>query len=134
VLIFPEHEEAVSSSDMLKRYVQAWWTGIRAFSLTASLIPVLFGALYAWWQGGALNVEVLVATLIGGLAIQAGCNLLNDYGDYKNGIDNAKPQLRPPVHRWQPGDPTGVDGAGRRPGLGAWTAWDCWPSRPLSAG
>ena len=65
-----------------------WYRAIRPFSFTASVIPVLVGAACALVAGGASPLAFLVC-LGGGVALQAGTNLVNDYYDHRLGADHS---------------------------------------------
>jgi 1,4-dihydroxy-2-naphthoate octaprenyltransferase len=58
----------------------------RPFSLTASIIPVLFGTILAS-QWTDINYYVFLLTLLGAVSLQCGTNLVNDYFDHKKGAD-----------------------------------------------
>ncbi|EIT85273.1 1,4-dihydroxy-2-naphthoate octaprenyltransferase [Fictibacillus macauensis ZFHKF-1] len=58
----------------------------RPFSLTASIIPILFGTILAI-EKTSLSWGMFVATLVGALCMQCGTNLVNDYFDYVKGAD-----------------------------------------------
>lgn len=89
VLTFPQNEAVVSDWSVVRRQFWAWVASIRVFSLTAALVPVVFATAYAWYATGRFSLPVFIACLVGGLSLQAGSNILNDYGDYKSGTDNA---------------------------------------------
>ncbi|WNB93334.1 1,4-dihydroxy-2-naphthoate octaprenyltransferase [Bacillus sp. NEB1478] len=60
----------------------------RPISLTASVIPVLFGTILALqWTG--INWITFLLTLAGALFLQCGTNLINDYFDHVKGADTA---------------------------------------------
>jgi 1,4-dihydroxy-2-naphthoate polyprenyltransferase len=67
--------------------VSLWVQAVRAFSFTASVIPVLLGGLFALGSEGARDWYLLPLAVLGGLLLHAGTNLINDYYDYKNGVD-----------------------------------------------
>ncbi len=67
-------------------HLKIWWEAVRAFSFTASVIPVLLGTALAY-QDGFFNFQMFVLALVGAVLIQAGTNLTNDYYDYKSGVD-----------------------------------------------
>ncbi len=69
--------------------VSLWVQAVRAFSFTASVIPVLLGGLFALaLPGQGANAWYLLPlAALGGLLLHAGTNLINDYYDYKNGVD-----------------------------------------------
>src|SRR5487761_792904 len=72
--------------------LRPWLRAIRPPSLTASLVPVLIGTLMSARE--RFSPLIFVAALAGSAAIQVGTNLINDYYDYRQGIDAAR-ELRP---------------------------------------
>ena len=73
----------------MRRRMRMWWGAIRPWSYTAAIIPVTLGASIAAYDS-VLNPWLLVLTLIGSIAIQAGTNLVNDYYDYVKGADDPR--------------------------------------------
>jgi 1,4-dihydroxy-2-naphthoate octaprenyltransferase len=70
--------------------VRIWWRAARPFSFTATIIPVTLGAVLAPpTEGTIVRVLLYTATLAGALAVHAGTNMVNDYYDHINGIDDA---------------------------------------------
>jgi 1,4-dihydroxy-2-naphthoate octaprenyltransferase len=67
--------------------VSLWVQAVRAFSFTASVIPVLLGGLFALGTPDSRAWYLLPVAALGGLLLHAGTNLINDYYDYKNGVD-----------------------------------------------
>lgn len=67
--------------------VSLWVQAVRAFSFTASVIPVLLGGLFALGAQGSKAWYLLPLAVLGGLLLHAGTNLINDYYDFKNGVD-----------------------------------------------
>jgi 1,4-dihydroxy-2-naphthoate octaprenyltransferase len=65
-----------------------WYRATRPFSFTASIIPILVGGACALLVGGFSPVAFLLC-LAGGIALQAGTNLTNDYYDYRLGADHS---------------------------------------------
>ena len=63
-----------------------WFRAVRAFSFTASLTPVMLGAVLAL---GAHEVrwELIPLVALGCVLIHAGTNLLSDAADYSRGVD-----------------------------------------------
>lgn len=53
------------------------------------LTPVCFmvGVATAYFQSGAINTSYLIIAFLGGLASHVAVNVLNDYIDYKSGLD-----------------------------------------------
>lgn len=70
-----------------------WGVAVRAYSFPASIVPVLLGSAFAWFEltraGGPVFFSwgILVLTLLAGMLYHVGCNLLNDYYDYLKGVD-----------------------------------------------
>lgn len=67
--------------------VSLWVQAVRAFSFTASVIPVLVGGLFALGAPGAKAWYLLPLAVLGALLLHAGTNLINDYYDFENGVD-----------------------------------------------
>jgi len=69
--------------------ISVWLRIIRIRFLLASVIAVSLGLAINWWQTG--NIEIFDAILImcGVLSLHASVDLLNDYWDFKRGIDTA---------------------------------------------
>src|SRR3990172_447825 len=68
----------------LLRYLPIWWGAFRPYSLTAGLIPVCLGTALA--ARGEFHPLLFILALVGGLAIQIGTNLVNEYYDYVQGV------------------------------------------------
>ncbi|MEW6662369.1 MAG: 1,4-dihydroxy-2-naphthoate octaprenyltransferase [Bacillota bacterium] len=66
--------------------IKTWIISLRPWSFTAAVIPVSLGAFIALTQG-FFSFPLFFLTLLGGIAIQAGTNLINTYGDYVSGVD-----------------------------------------------
>ncbi len=64
-----------------------WLQACRLFSYTASMVPVLLGAAMAYSAGGEFRWGLLPIVILCSLLFHAGTNLLNDYADYKKGVD-----------------------------------------------
>jgi 1,4-dihydroxy-2-naphthoate octaprenyltransferase len=69
--------------------VRVWWRATRPFSFTATIIPVTLGAVLAptttnWFA----RLALFAITLIGSLSVHAGANMINDYYDHQNGLDD----------------------------------------------
>jgi 1,4-dihydroxy-2-naphthoate polyprenyltransferase len=71
----------------LKRKIQIWVEAVRAPFFTAVLVPVLLASIIAWEQGYPIQVEYFFLTLIAGILLHAGTNVINDYADHKSGCD-----------------------------------------------
>jgi NitT/TauT family transport system permease protein len=70
--------------------VRVWWCATRPFSFTATIIPVALGAILApataSWPA---RLGLFALTLVGYLGVHAGANMINDYYDHRNGLDDA---------------------------------------------
>ncbi|MFN3386521.1 MAG: 1,4-dihydroxy-2-naphthoate octaprenyltransferase [Candidatus Thermochlorobacter sp.] len=73
---------------------QTWWIALRPYSFTASVIPAIMGGVIALWMRSHGLVEFdfsivnFILCIIGCVAIHSVTNLVNDYFDYKTGLDN----------------------------------------------
>jgi len=65
----------------------AWLRVIRVRFLLASVIAVSVGLAITWWHTGNVSVFDAILTMAGVLALHASVDLLNDYWDFKRGID-----------------------------------------------
>ena len=66
-----------------------WFRVIRVRFLLASVIAVSVGLAINWRQNHIIDPLDAVLTLAGVMALHASVDLLNDYWDYKRGIDTA---------------------------------------------
>ncbi len=87
---FPENRLQYSAWDDVKSRVRAWKEAIRPLSLTASLIPLLLGAAVAFTVTHTINWLLFFLTLLGGLLIQAGTNMINDWKDADRDNENVE--------------------------------------------
>ncbi|MDP6457783.1 MAG: 1,4-dihydroxy-2-naphthoate octaprenyltransferase [Candidatus Bathyarchaeota archaeon] len=88
VLEFSENVVESNECSQLRSKLRHWTTALRFLSLVSVIVPIILGASIAWMRNGAFNLTYFILTLIGGLAVQAGSNVINDYYDYKSGNDN----------------------------------------------
>lgn len=68
------------------RTARTWIQAVRAFSFTASVVPVLLGTVLGAFAGGFHPLLGFLA-LVGAMAIHASANLIADYFDFRNGVD-----------------------------------------------
>jgi len=68
------------------RTAKTWLQAVRAFSFTASVVPVLLGTVLGAFAGGFHPLLGVIA-LVGAMAIHASANLFADYFDFRNGVD-----------------------------------------------
>ncbi len=87
---FPENREKFSSLDDVKAKARAWKEAVRPLSLTASLIPLLLGGAVAFFVLGSLNWQLFLLTLLGGVMVQAGTNMINDWKDADRDNENVE--------------------------------------------
>lgn len=73
-----------------------WLLALRPFSFTASIVPALFGTLLALTLRGRygvpafhFNVVTFALTLLGCVSVHAASNLVNDFFDYRSGVDKS---------------------------------------------
>lgn len=69
-----------------RRQVRIWWGAARPWSYPAAIVPIGLGTVIAA-ADGYFNFWLFALTLVGGVAMQAGANLVNDYFDYVQGAD-----------------------------------------------
>ena len=64
-----------------------WWRLLRPHALTASLVPVLLGTVYAYTEMQQIHWSLFLAMLIASFLIQTATNLFNEYYDFVRGLD-----------------------------------------------
>ncbi len=67
--------------------ISAWIRVIRVRFLLSSVIAVFTGLAISWYSNSSFDLFYAVITLGGVLALHASVDLLNDYWDFKRGID-----------------------------------------------
>ncbi|HSG73888.1 MAG TPA: prenyltransferase [Nitrosopumilaceae archaeon] len=67
--------------------ISTWLRVIRIRFLLASVIAVSVGLAINWWQNSSIDVFHAALTMGGVMALHASVDLLNDYWDFKRGID-----------------------------------------------
>ncbi|MCR4404383.1 MAG: prenyltransferase [Candidatus Acetothermia bacterium] len=70
---------------MLK--LKTWARAVRAPFLLLSLVLVPVGVAAAWWEAGVFSLARSLWTLAGLVLAHISVNLLNEYSDYRTGID-----------------------------------------------
>ena len=70
----------------MKQKFKIWLRAARPFSLTASIIPVTVGAIFATKESKFQLVYYLIS-LLASVLLQASANMLNDYDDFINEVD-----------------------------------------------
>ena len=71
----------------LSKMISVWLRVIRVRFLLASIIAVSVGLALHWSQNGSIDYLDLILTFAGVMALHASVDLLNDYWDFKRGID-----------------------------------------------
>ncbi|MEI8012737.1 MAG: 1,4-dihydroxy-2-naphthoate octaprenyltransferase [Candidatus Omnitrophota bacterium] len=64
-----------------------WFQAVRAPFFTAAVIPVFLVFVYALWVKLPVTWFILPLAVMGMIFLHAGTNCINDYYDFKNGID-----------------------------------------------
>ena len=67
--------------------LSVWLRAIRIKFLLASVIAVSLGLSLAWYAGSSIDVFHALLTFAGVISLHASVDLLNDYWDFKRGID-----------------------------------------------
>lgn len=69
--------------------LSVWLRVIRVRFLLASVIAVSVGLAINWWHNSTVDIFAASLTMGGVMALHASVDLLNDYWDFKRGIDTA---------------------------------------------
>ncbi len=69
-----------------------WIQAARVYIVGASVLPAVLGALQAFYEKGGFDLTLFVCTLVGVALIHFAANLLNDYYDYRSGVDLNNPE------------------------------------------
>ncbi|MFQ6016031.1 MAG: 1,4-dihydroxy-2-naphthoate octaprenyltransferase [Anaerolineae bacterium] len=72
---------------MVRKVWNLWFEEVRAPFFTATIVPILLGAIIAWVRVGAFHWGYFLLTMVGGLFLHAGTNVANDYFDHLSGAD-----------------------------------------------
>ncbi len=67
--------------------LSVWLRAIRIKFLLASVIAVSLGLSLSWYSGYSINIIHAILTFAGVISLHASVDLLNDYWDFKRGID-----------------------------------------------
>ena len=74
--------------------LSVWFRVIRVRFLLASVIAVSVGLSLNWWQNSSFDLFEAVLTFAGVMALHASVDLLNDFWDFKRGIDTKTPKTK----------------------------------------
>lgn len=72
-----------------------WFRALRPKFFTATLVPVVLGSVVAWHSFGSFNWPYFLLALLGGIFINSGMNLANDYYDHTSGVDELNENHNP---------------------------------------
>ncbi len=89
VLEFGGEEKRIDELQLIGRKLKNLYYAMRVPFIAATVPSILLGALLAYFHLGVLDIGLLLLTLVGAVAAHLGLNLLNDYYDYKMGVDQA---------------------------------------------
>lgn len=89
VFEFNENREQISVWDDVRSKARAWKEATRPLSLTAALIPILLGGALALTIVEQFHWFHFILTLLGGVMIQAGTNMINDWKDAERDGENS---------------------------------------------
>ena len=70
-----------------KSRLSIWWQAVRAFSFTASIMPVTVGAAVVYAEGLPAIWWLFPFIALSSVLLHAATNLVNDYFDFKKGLD-----------------------------------------------
>ena len=76
-----------SVADLRGNKIKIWMTEIRAPFFTATVVPILLGAVIAWARTSTFHWGYFLLTMAGGLLLHTGANVANDYYDHLSGTD-----------------------------------------------
>ncbi len=76
-----------SSSDQRRNLLGVWFQAARPFSLTASVLPVVVGAMLAATVDGPVDWPLFPLIVACSLLFHIATNMVSDYFDYKRGVD-----------------------------------------------
>jgi 1,4-dihydroxy-2-naphthoate polyprenyltransferase len=71
----------------LLRYLSVWSRAVRIRFLLASIIAVVNGIAISIWKNNPFDPVYAILTICGVVCLHTSVDLLNDYWDYKRGID-----------------------------------------------
>lgn len=78
----------------IKRIVFLWFRAIRIKFILASIIAVSNGIAISYWKTGTIDPGYALLTYFGIMCLHISVDLLNDYSDYKRGIDTTTKRTR----------------------------------------
>lgn len=76
-----------SAVDPKRNQLSVWFQATRPFSLTASVLPVVIGAVLAASAEGPVLWPLFPLIVVCSLLFHIGTNMVSDYFDYRRGVD-----------------------------------------------
>ncbi|NPV05763.1 MAG: 1,4-dihydroxy-2-naphthoate octaprenyltransferase [Syntrophaceae bacterium] len=76
-----------STIDQKRTLLAVWFQAARPFSLTASVLPVVIGAVLAASAEGPVDWPLFPLIVACSLLFHVGTNMVSDYFDYRRGVD-----------------------------------------------
>ena len=67
--------------------IKVWIQAVRAFSFTASMVPIVVGAALALYYEGEVLWSLFPIVAVCSILYHAATNLISDYFDHKKGVD-----------------------------------------------
>lgn len=67
--------------------IKVWIQAVRAFSFTASMVPIVVGAALALYYEGEVRWSLFPIVAVCSILYHAATNLISDYFDHKKGVD-----------------------------------------------
>lgn len=82
-----EMQPKSTNAKLKDKHWRVWWDLMRPHTLTASFVPVTLGTVIAY-ELTSVKISLFLAMLIASMLIQAATNMINEYYDFKRGLDN----------------------------------------------
>jgi len=70
----------------MKSRIKTWFTAVRPFAYSASVVPVVLGTMLAYLEG-AFDLLLFALALLASVLLHTGTNLVNDSFDFIRGVD-----------------------------------------------
>lgn len=90
---FPQNTFAESNWRLFKRKAKLWVAEVRAPFATASVLPVILGAMIAFVSAGVFDSSLFILTLVAGVLMHFGTNVFNDYFDHRSTNDEVNKEF-----------------------------------------
>lgn len=82
----PSDAVPAESGSKLMSWLRFWSKAARSISFPLAIFPVIIGSMAALMKG-SFDLALFILSLVGGVIIHAGVNLISDYHDFKKGVD-----------------------------------------------